>query len=265
MLINTLSTHKHITMWSCPRSRSTLITRSFEQLDGCIIFDEPLYAPYLLDHAFDHPEREAVIAHRETDYQKVIQQMTSDLPEGASFSFQKQMAKHVQPHDDLNWIKSLNNFFLIRNPQEIILSYSKGCSKVTPNEIGMKDVYNLFKKVEEFRGRTPLVVDSTDLIKNPPAYLSLICSDLEISYSEKMLSWEPGLEKSNHSNNPFPWLWTGDLPMTSWYSNIDQSASFLPYEEKEVHLPNKLIPVFEECLPFYEKLYQHRQVIDLVD
>ncbi len=46
--INRMKTNKHIALWTCPRSRSTLMTRAFEELEGCLIFDEPLYAPYLL-------------------------------------------------------------------------------------------------------------------------------------------------------------------------------------------------------------------------
>lgn len=263
MTINNMTTNKHIAMWSCPRSRSTLITRSFEQLDGCIIFDEPLYAPYLLNHAFDHPEREAVIAHRETDYQKVIQQITSDLPEGVSFSFQKHMAKHLMPDDERNWLKSLNNFFLIRNPKEIIYSYNKVCKKVTKHEIGMEALYNLFKEVESFTGKTPLVIDSTDLIKNPRHFLNVICSKIGITFSEKMLNWSSGLQgKKEDSQNPFPWLWTDKLPPTDWYSNINQSTGFMLYKEKEINLASELIPVLEDCLPFYDKLSEYCLKID---
>lgn len=263
MTMNTISTNKHIAMWTCPRSRSTLVARSFEQLDGCMVFDEPLYAPYLLKHAFDHPEREAVIAHRETDYQKVIQQITSDLPEGVSFSFQKHMAKHILPHDEKKWLKSLNNFFLIRNPKEIILSYNKVCQTVTKHEIGMEDVYNLFKEVESFTGKTPLVIDSTDLMKNHRGYLSLICSKLGITFSEKMLTWKPGLQATKEDlKSPFPWLWTGELPPTVWYSNINQSTGFKSYEEKEINFPDELMSVLEDSLSFYDKLSQHRLTID---
>nr|AYN62255.1 truncated SxtN [Heteroscytonema crispum UCFS10] len=42
-----MKTNKHIAMWACPRSRSTVISRAFENLDGCIVYDEPLFAPYV--------------------------------------------------------------------------------------------------------------------------------------------------------------------------------------------------------------------------
>jgi hypothetical protein len=263
LTVNRVSMTKHIAMWSCPRSCSTLITRSFEQLEKCIIFDEPFYASYLLKHAFDHPEREAVIAHRETDYQKVIQLITSELSDGELFSFQKHMAKHILPDYERDWIKSLNNFFLVRNPQEIILSYEKECQVVTKDEIGMEALYNLFLEIKSLTNETPLVVDASDLLKNPQGFLSVICSKLGLKFSEKMLSWEPGLQgKIEKLNSPFPWLWTGELPDTGWYSNIKKSTGFIPYEEKEISLPDKLMAIFEDCLPFYEKLSQFCLRID---
>jgi hypothetical protein len=252
-------------MWSCPRSRSTLITRAFEQLDGCVIYDEPLYAPYLLNHGFDHPERELVIAERENDYHKVIKQITGDLPKGTYFSFQKQMAKHIKPDDDAVWLKSFDNFFLIRNPKEIILSYSKVCPKVTKHDVGIEELYDTYKKVEKFTGKKPLIIDSTDLIKNPRNFLSFLCAELGLNFSEKMLNWSTDLQSQNKIfNNPFPMLWTENLPPTSWYSNIIESTGFKPYQEskKEVDLPKNLSSVLEECLPFYEKLVQNRLIID---
>jgi hypothetical protein len=114
-----------------------------------------------------------------------------------------------------------------------------------------------------FTGKTPLVIDSTDLIKNPQKFLEVICNKLEINFSEQMLSWEPQFRtRKKKLKSPFPWLWTGELPPTVWYSNINQSTGFRPYQEKETHFPDELMPVLDECLPFYGKLYQYRLTID---
>jgi len=32
---------KHIAMWACPITRSSAIRRVFEQIDDCIVYDEP--------------------------------------------------------------------------------------------------------------------------------------------------------------------------------------------------------------------------------
>jgi hypothetical protein len=56
-----MTANKHIAMWTCARSRSTLVTRAFQQLDGCVIFDEPFYPPYLFTQQVDHPQRLEII------------------------------------------------------------------------------------------------------------------------------------------------------------------------------------------------------------
>lgn len=263
-MLNYQSTPKHIAMWSCPRSRSTLIARSFGQLDGCIVYDEPFYAAYLVNEGFDHPQRDAVMACRETDYDRVTSQLIGDLPSGVSFSFQKHIAKHIRNDDSQDWLESCRHFFLIRNPKKMIQSYEKICPNVTDRSIGIESLFHLFKKIEFISGKPPLVVDADDLIQNPRYFLNKICIYLDIPFSDKMLSWEPGLSRSSEvANNPFYWLWTGELPLTNWYSNINQSTGFIqPKNEGELDLADRFIPVLESCLPFYHELSQYRLCLD---
>ncbi|NEQ79446.1 MAG: hypothetical protein F6K26_04050 [Moorea sp. SIO2I5] len=242
-----MTTNKHIALWTCPRSRSTLITRAFEQLDGCLVFDEPFYAPYLLKHGFNHPHRQEIIESSESNYEKVIQQITGSLPNNASFSFQKHIAKHALPEFSRDWLKSLHNVFLIRDPKEIVLSWYKVLGSVTFHDIGIADLYTIFQDVKALTGHSPLVIDSTEFVRNPKDILKRLCAKLEVTFSEKMLSWEPELKDSNLSLSSFA---------PSWYSTVRNSSGFLPYEEKAINIPDDLIPIVEDCLPFSEKLYQ---------
>lgn len=240
------------------------MAQSFGQLDGCIVYDEPLYAPYLVNEGFDHPEREAVIACRETNYDRVISKLIGDLPSGASFSFQKHIAKHLRPDDSQEWLPSLKHFILIRHPKKIIQSYQKICTTVTDRDIGIEALFQVFKKIESDSGQPPLVVEANDILKNPRPFLNQICLYLGIPFSDKMLSWNPGLTpESTIVNSPFPWLWTGKLPPTNWYSRIHQSTGFIPYEEdQEINLPDQFRLLLEFCLPFYQELSQYRLCLD---
>ena len=91
-----MTANKHIAMWTCARSRSTLMTRAFQELDGCVVFDEPFYPPYLTTQGFDHPHRLEIIERYETNYEKVISKITGNLPQGYSFSFQKHMVINLK-------------------------------------------------------------------------------------------------------------------------------------------------------------------------
>ncbi len=234
------------------------MAKAFEQLDGCFIFDEPFYSPYLLKYGFDHPHRQEIMAAYEVDYIKVIAKITGDLPSGYSFSFQKHISKHVVPEFGVDWLRHFHHIFLLREPKEIILSWHKVFGNVTTHDIGILDQYRLFKHVKSLSGQVPLVIDSLDLVKNPRKVLSLICSKLGLDFSESMLSWKSALQNSQL-------LFTGDLSSCAptWYSVVASSTGFLPYQEKKpANLPDSLKPIAEECLPFYQELYQHRYVFD---
>ncbi len=239
----------HIAMWTCARSRSTLLLRAFQQHTKCLAQDEPLYAPYLSVAGFDHPDRETILAHHETDYDVVIQHMTGNLPPDKDFSFQKHTANNVRQDRDLSWLKQLRSFFLIRSPAEILLSrqaiyQSKKIFRMS--EVGLEDLYRLFLQVQELTGKTPIVLDSADLLKNPREVLQKLSQLLGFAFSESMLSWSPGLRKTDPA-----WART-------WYRTLEHSTTFLPYRDKNMTLPAHLEILHAACLPFYNALYAQR-------
>lgn len=249
-------------MWCCSRSRSTVTLRAFECLDECVVFASPLYASYLRFTDAPDPHRDEVFKNFEPDYKKMIATLTGELPEGKSFSFQRHVVQHVLPEFGRDWLKCLNNFFLIRHPKEMISSYHTLQEKagikqeLTLKDIGVEALYRVFQEVEAISGATPIVIESTDLAKNPSKTLKFICESFQVNFSPKMLSWNTGLKDSVLQNfdpsKSKEWL-------NAWCSTLMDSSGFLPYEENDVNLPDELIPLLEECLPFYEKLVQHRQ------
>jgi hypothetical protein len=247
-----MSASKHIAMWSAPRSRSTVITRAFEQNTTCMVLDEPFYAPYLLTHGLDHPDRKDVLSCKETDYEKIIELIAGDLPEGFSYSFQKHIAKTILPEFGRSWLAKLNNFFLIRHPKEIIISYQKVYGNVTLHDVGLQELYHIFEEVWSQTGKIPLVIHSNDVVREPARALKALCSRLDIPFSEDMLSWKPNLEDSKL-------LLSGPLLSHAerWYSAVMNSSGFMPYQDKEKTLPDELEPLLQECMLFYSKLLQH--------
>lgn len=252
----TITTNKHIAMWSCPRSRSSVITRAFEQLDECEILVLPLYGAYILRRpdVNDVPDKELIMNDWGTDPQKVIHKMTEELPEGKSFSFQKDNPIHILPEFGTRWIKKLSNFFLLRDPREIILSYQKAMNGELPYYgVGIKELYQLFKKVETVIGETPLIIHSDDVVKNPQKALRSLCTYLGVDFNPKMLRWKPRLQDSK-----FLKLVEYSSAHEPWFSTVLSSQHFIPYEEKKMDFPDNLMPILEDCLPYYEKLLEHR-------
>lgn len=242
---------KHIAMWSCPRSRSTLVFRSFGQRDDCATYDEPFYPPYLLDNGLDHPHREEIINNKETDYRKVIQLVTGDLPPDTNFSFQKHIAKNILPEYGYDWLKDMQHVFLIRPADEVIASYYKVNNKADMHDTGFTELLAVFQKVKALSGKTPIVIDSNHFLEDPEENLKLLCSLLGISFSGKMLRWEAGIKNSD--------ILVNDLsnPANKWHSSLMNSTGFKPYKKKTITLPEELQPLEQECDLIYKEIYQH--------
>ena len=261
-----MKNNKHIGMWACPRSRSTVTTRAFEQLDGCVVYDEPFSGAYLwhrserfhLDKLTEDKRKEV-----ESDHTKVIAKLTGELPEGALFSFQKLSTDLYLPEFGQEWILELNNFFLIRHPRDILLSFHRGLphsefdkqKEIDTEMIGIKLLYDIFKFLESTTGQTPLVISSDDVVKNPRNTLEWLCEYLGIEFHEKMLRWEAGLSSSS-----IDWIGSLDPSSDPWHATLRNSQSFLPYKENTEPFPEELLPQLEESTPYYEELWRHRHV-----
>ena len=88
------------------------------------------------------------------------------------------------------------------------------------------------------------VLDSRELLLNPRQVLTTLCERIGIPFAEQMLSWPPG-------PRPEDGVWA-----KYWYSNVHKSTGFAPYTAKTDPLPAHLQPLLDECLPYYEQLYQ---------
>lgn len=73
-----------LAMWSGPRNISTAMLRSFGARADSFVTDEPLYAHYLLEHGHDHPGRDEILAHHETDWRRVAAWLSRPVPGGSS-------------------------------------------------------------------------------------------------------------------------------------------------------------------------------------
>ncbi len=264
-------------MWACPRSRSTVTARAFENLDGCIVYDEPLEGPNVFmttytsinSRTLEEENLKQLIAQSniETDLKKVIEKITGKLPDGKLFSFQKMITGDYRSEFGIDWAKKLTNFFLIRHPQEIILSFDIAQKKsgitepITQQDIGMKILYQVFQQIEAITGQTPLVIHSDDIIKNPASALQWLCKNLGIAFDKRMLTWKANLEDSNLKYTQL-YANTAESSSEPWFETLRSSQTFFPYEKKEINLPDRLKPLLDESIPYYEKLLQHCQIFE---
>ena len=114
------------------------------------------------------------------------------------------------------FLSSVKNIIFIRNPQEIIYSYSKIIANPSIDDIGIRKQYELYLDLKS-RGETPIVLDAKYLLQNPELILRKICLLLDISFDKNMLTWKRGGIKEDG-------VWA-----KYWYKNIHNSTGFHPY------------------------------------
>ena len=234
-----------VAMWSGPRNISTAMMYSFENREDCHAIDEPFYAHYLEHTGVDHPGAERVIESYETDYESIAETLTAEIPQGAEIWYQKQMCHHIMPGRDVDWINSLSNCFLIRDPKEVLLSLSRITHEVSLWATGLPQQILLLDRASQ-DGSKPPIIDSRDVLENPRGILGMLCQQLDIPFSEDMLSWQAGPRDCDG-------IW-GEY----WYDSVWLSTGFSPYRPRVGKLPPTLDAVLEQATPLYEELYSKR-------
>jgi Sulfotransferase domain len=233
-------------MWSGPRNISTAMMRAWGNRPDTFVIDEPFYAYYLKATGKKHPGADEVIATGETDWRKVVTQLTSPLPTGKRIFFQKQMAHHLLPEVDRQWLGAVMNCFLIRDPREVIASYVKKREDPALEDLGLVQQAEIFDWVRARMDAPPPVVDARDVLENPKRTLGLLCDAVGVEFSESMLSWPPGLRETDG-------IWA-----KYWYGEVARSTSFEPYRPRRDAVPKHLLETHKRCRECYDRLYKHR-------
>ena len=233
-------------MWSGPRNISTALMRSWESRSDTFVIDEPFYAHYLSVTNVDHPGRDEIVQNGETDQSVVSKGLISDINDSCSIYFQKHMTHHMIPSVGREWMKEVVNCFLIRDPKDMILSYTKVNSNLSMHLLGLEEQYELFEYVTKINGRAPPVVDSKDILIDPRKTLSLLCEKVGVIFSEEMLSWSKGVRDTDG-------IWA-----KYWYDNVINSTGFNAYTEKNEVIRDEYLQLYEDCLKIYEKLSKHK-------
>jgi sulfotransferase family protein len=235
-----------IAMWSGPRNISTAMMRAWGNRPDTFVIDEPFYAYYLEATGKEHPGADEVIASGETDWRKVIAQLTGPVPNGKQIFFQKQMAHHLLPEVDRGWLGTVTNCFLIREPREVIASYIKKREDPVLEDLGFMQQMEIFDFVRLRAKSIPPIVDARDVMENPRRMLRLLCEAVGVQFSESMLSWPPGLRETDG-------IWA-----RHWYGEVAKTTSFQPYRPREAKLPAHLREIYDHCRVLYERLYGYR-------
>ncbi|MGI9304321.1 MAG: HAD family hydrolase [Gammaproteobacteria bacterium] len=234
-------------MWSGPRNISTAMMRAWENRPDTAVCDEPLYGYYLHTSGSPHPHAEEIMAAQGTDWRRIVESVIlGPAPEDKPVFFQKHMTHHLLPEVEREWFGSVTHCFLIRDPEEVLISYAKQRSEVLLEDVGIIQQAEIFDDVCERAGAIPPVLDARHVLENPERTLRLLCDRLDVPFSERMLSWPAGRRASDG-------VWA-----KHWYASVERSTGFAKYTPKNESPPPALKQFAEECEPHYRRLYDHR-------
>jgi hypothetical protein len=232
-----------IAMWSGPRNISTALMRSFEARGDCDVVDEPFYGCFLKATNLDHPLRDETIASMATDWRDVVPALTGPSPTGRAIFYQKHMAHHMLPGFSLEWTSEVRSAYLIRDPVLVLASYTEKRAEVTLADIGFPRLNELFEREADRLSHAPPVIEGADVLGDPSAMLSRLCSALGIEWTPHMLSWPSGRRTTDG-------VWA-----PAWYDAVERSTGFGPPPPKrEIRLPPHLQRLAEEAGLYYEAL-----------
>lgn len=231
-----------INLWASPRNISTAIMYSFAQRTDMTVVDEPFYASYLKETGIVHPGQEKILASQSQDFNTVLNEIILKQYKTPNVFF-KQMSHHLLKNVK-DFMLKCKNVILIRDPKEMIISFSKVIKSPTISDLGLKQSHEIYQFLI-LEGHEPVVIDSNELLKNPEKILRSLCKKLLIPFEPNMLHWEAGKRDEDGIWAPY------------WYTNVHQSTGFKPYHKKDAPLDPQFEELYQECVPLYLDLQKN--------
>jgi hypothetical protein len=236
-----------LAMWSGPRNISTAMMRSFGARSDTAVVDEPFYAAYLAASGSLHPMRDEVLASQPNDWREVVAGLLGPVPGGKPIFYQKLMTHHMLDDFGREWMRSMRNAFLIRDPTAVLASYVQKRTQIVLSDIGILQQRELFEREADRLGAAPPVVEGADVLANPGQTLQRLCEALNISYTTTMLSWAPGRRDTDG-------VWA-----PAWYESVERTTGFAaPVAQTALKLPDELQRIADLAQPHYKVLAAHR-------
>jgi len=232
---------KKIALWSGPRNISTALMYSFANRSDTAVVDEPLFGYFLKHTGVWRPSRKEVLATMETNAINIMDTLLNP-PTDMPVYFMKHMANHLIDLN-LDFLANFENVLLIRDPKDMLLSYSKNVKEPTLLDTAYKMQIDLLDFFTE-RGMPYVILNAKNVLLNPERQLKILCEKLNISFQDSMLEWEAGSRQEDG-------IWA-----KYWYDSVHKSTGFGAYREKDQELPLNLISLYDECMYYYAKLEQ---------
>ena len=213
---------------------------SFAQRPDTHVVDEPFYACYLSQTGKLHPGRDEILGSQPHTYEEVVRTLEET---NSDVLYIKNMAHHMRviPADIFDHYISI---LLIRDPGQLIASFAKVIENPQMDDIGVRDQYDIWQYCLSANDEV-LILDSNEVLKDPPGVLKKLCHHLDLPFEEDMLSWSAG-------PRPEDGVWA-----KHWYANVHRSTGFQRQATSSRPFPEHCLELLNEAKPLYEQMFSH--------
>ena len=239
-----------LALWTTPRARSTAFTWMMKQRGDFEVLIEPFgpSAYYSKERLFERATD--VPPNLDYNYKNILERLRKKSQR--SQLFVKDFAFYFLPRVTENFLNCFHHTFLIRDPAQMLPSYYYKWPNLRFEECGYRELHELFELVMKYTGQVPVVINADDLVEHASAIVQAYCSQCAIPFIAQALTWDtPG------NSVEIGW-WQEDR---TWTDNLRSSRGFYHTRQPgylSVHGHSTLRSLYEQCLPYYEKLNQYR-------
>jgi hypothetical protein len=239
--------HRILVLWVTARSRSTAFERMMLERGDLHVIHEPFGRYYYFSEKRHSNRAHNVKPKPQYDFESISRSVLMQAKTQPLFI--KDQAYYSAPQADHAFLSHFENTFLIRHPKDMLPSLFAKMPDFTTEETGYEALHHYFELAKSLALRTPIVIDSDDLVTHPIATVQAYCEAVDIPFVPQALEWERGLPSQ------FVW-WDGG----SWLDDMAVSSTIAPIAKEYISvLDNEtLCRAYERCLPYYQELYRHR-------
>ncbi|MEU6810481.1 sulfotransferase family protein [Streptomyces sp. NPDC046831] len=201
-----------LALWSAPRSRSTAFLRMMAERGDYTVVHEPF------SHVADFGEADVAgrTVRSESELITALRELSGRTPvffkDTTDFHYPVLLA-------DTDFLAEAEHTFIIRHPREIVASHYALNPGLTRDEIGVARLGEIHDAVAARTGRSPVVVDSDDLLASPEGTVRAYCAAVGIGFRPEALNWKPGLREEWRSTR----AWHESTSRTSGFTKVASS------------------------------------------
>ncbi len=238
-----------VALWAVPRSTSTAFEWMMRMRGDMECFHEPFGEVW---YQGEHPLWPRATARSVRTpgltFESRWRQFRAAAERGPVFI--KDFPHYVEHLWTDDFLDHFRHSFLIRDPAKTLSSMHSKWPDFHLKETGFAEQRQLFDRLADQLGSPPPVIDSDDVLADPPRVVEAWCGAVGIPFMPDALSWEPG------PRDEVSW-WDGG----SFHENLRNSDGLRAQPRDDIDLrdaPTRVRDAYQIVEPHYRHLWQHR-------